>query len=93
MDFELSPKPLHSFPHSRDADSKSHGGPRALYPGWHAAALIRDFQQNRGGVLDNSDLRGRTPRMTMNVGETFLHNAKQRHLQFLGQSAKIAGHL
>src|SRR5690606_37151551 len=75
VDVEGAADLARAFPHAGDADAHLERVARGIE--WHAAARIADFQTYRGLDAAQPDEAGLGPRVTMDVAESFLHEAEQ----------------
>ena len=55
----------------------------------YALASVRHFNQNEAIESSQANLGGRTPGMTMDIGQALLHYSKNGRFQLLGEPAEI----
>src|SRR5207253_10579480 len=94
LNLHLASKLLNPLSHASNSNSDN---PHRLicvdYSTWHAAPFVLHFQNQLLRVLAYGDCRCRTSGMSVNVGETFLDDSKQRRFHLLREAAELVGKL
>ena|SRR5882757_2713307 len=90
IDFERAAELGHAFAHASDADAEARltAMGSAIRRDDHAAAEIRNFEGDAIGIFAQCDLGALAAGMALDVGETFLGDAKEGGFGHLRKAAK-----
>ena len=93
LNIEVASQVADSFAHSRDADTGTLIANRGESCFGYARAVILNLQRDGGDFASQADHRRLGVGMAMNIGQTFLDDAKEGHFHIAGQSSKVVGNV
>ena len=93
LDIEIASQVADSLAHSRDADTGTLIANRGESFFGYARAIILNLQRDGGDFASQADHRRLGVGMAMNIGQTFLDDAKDGHFHIAGQSSKVVGNV